>query len=217
MGLDAVEDRLDYSAPPVGGPLSDAQLRATMRRARKRARRDPHHRWLRPGVTIGLIAALLAGTGVAVAQTVGWGPRTWLPRYESPDASFSTTLPSGRTCEVRAVAVSADGDRPASRAQSQLRDWLSRANFPQSLDLAGARREDAARAAALPDQTVALGPNGLLMDVPRPPSTRTPDDVQANVIELALENAIVKEAAILKVDLRTSTVNAVVKCDPAAQ
>lgn len=55
------------------------------------------------------------------------------------------------------------------------------------------------------------------MDVPTPPSTRSPDDVYANVIQIALRNALMKEATKLSMDFDTSTFNAVIKCEPVAQ
>jgi len=218
MELDAIEDCLDCSAPPVGAPLADARVRAMMRTSKKRARTGPRQGKLRAGATIGVAAALLAGAGVSVAQTIDWGPQRWLPRYETPDASFSTTLPSGRACEVRAIAVAADGnDRTGAGVDPRLRDWLRQTDLKQVLDLPAARAEDSSRAASSADQTVELGPEGLLMDVQKPPSTRTPDDVEANIIQLALQNAILKEATSLKLDLRISTFNAVIKCDPVTQ
>lgn len=218
MEPDRLNHLLDRSAPPVGAEPDDVDIRIMMRRAKREAQRGTKGRKLRISVAVGLSAALLAGGGVAVAQSIGWSPDTWAPRYESPDASFPVTLPSGRQCDVRAIAVSAkNNDRQSADVNKTFQDWLKKTDLRAALNLPAAHAEDARLAAESPDQTVVLGPEGLLTDVPTPPSTRSPDDVYANVIQIALRNALMKEATKLSMDFDTSTFNAVIKCEPVAQ
>lgn len=219
MEPNLIDGRLDRSAPTVGAALSDADVRIMLFNARPVARVRRRRRSLRVGATAGVVAVLLSGGGVAFAQANGWWwtPTTWAPRYEQPDASFSTTLPSGRVCEVRAIAVAASGGRTGGEVNVAFREWLKSADLKTMLDLPSARAEVAQEAAQSPDQTVALGPEGLLMDVPRPPTTRTADDVQAEVIQYAARDVLMKEADALSMDFSRSTFNLVIKCDPVAQ
>ncbi|WP_144874004.1 hypothetical protein [Microbacterium sp. 1.5R] len=215
MDFDVVEDRLNRSAPPVGAPLADARLRAMFDESQKRVRIVPRRKGLRVGAGIGVAVALLAGAGAAVAYTSEWG---WFPRFDEPDAAFLTTLPSGRVCEVRAVAVDGFGTDPqGADVDPRMREWLESTDFEQILDLPAARAVDAADAASSPGQTLVIGPEGVLMDVQESPAARTPDDVAANVVRLAMEEAIVREVTSLKVDIRVSTISAVIKCDPVTE
>lgn len=218
MRPDSLDDLLDRSAPRVSARLDAPDIRTMMRYAKKTAKRSAKGYRVRVGVIAGLSTILLAGGGVAVAQSIGWSPHTWAPRYEQPDASFPVTLPSSRTCDVRAIAVSAtDVVQPRRDVNEKFRDWLKSTDLQSVLNLSAARVEDARMAAESPDQTGVLGPEGLLMDVPKPPDTRSADDVYATVIQIAVRNALLKEAATLHMSFDASTFNAVIKCDPVAQ
>lgn len=213
MSPDLIDDLLDRSAPAtraadaahVDAMIADAEQHARPRRPRRR---------VTIGIAAGVAALFVAGGGVAFAS----GLIDWQSRYESPDASYPVTLPSGRQCEVRIIAVGAeDNDRTSPQASAELKKWLSDADLVSGLDLTAARAEDARQAAESPDQTVVIGPEGWLMDSPQKPGTRSADDVYAHIVDIAVRTEVLAEVGDLGLDLRTSTFNGGIRCETAGQ
>lgn len=216
MTPDTLDDRLDAAAPATQA-ADPAQLRTMIAAARREARPQRTRHGIRVGVALGLTTLLAAGGGVALAG----GLIDWAPRYDNPDNSFEFTLASGRICESRLIVESATGDEGADQdaardIEQSLRTWLQTTDLQASFDLERAARDDAEIVATSPDQTIVIGPDGWLMDVPQLPSTRSADDVEAFVIDRALRNQVLDHVAAEGVDLHVWSILGGVKCAAVA-
>jgi hypothetical protein len=60
---------------------------------------------------------------------------------------------------------------------------------------------------------VIIGPDGWLMDVPEPPSSRSADDVEAVLIDLGLDDVVYRKAVEFGVPLNDWTILGGVKCE----
>lgn len=218
MTRDTLDDLLAGSAPATRD-ADPALLRSMVTAARgegapKRAR---HGLRVGLGLGLGLTTLLAAGGGVAIAG----GLIEWGPRYENPYNAFAFTLPSGRECETRFIVEASGGDEgpdqdAARDIERSLQAWLQTTDLQGSLNMERARRDVADIDAQSPDQTVVIGPDGWLMDVPQLPSTRTADDLQALVIDRALRSELLDHMTAEGVDLHVWSIIGGVKCAAVA-
>lgn len=209
---DSFDELLDAAAPTLAdrGSARDVELAQMVRDARdtvlppKRSRR-------RAGLLSGALAlVLVGGGGVAVAT----GFVTWPDRYQTAEHVAAFRLASGRECESRfVVADSETGDPLRTPVTDQMRRWLTETDLFAAMDLDAARARDAEQAAQSPDQTVIIGAEGWLMDVPQPPQTRSADDLEATLIDSALRDVIYRKLVDAGVPLNGWTILGGVKCE----
>lgn len=209
MTRDQLDDLLDASAP-VARTIASGDVRAMVLDARVQQPRLKRGRkrtaiFAAAGITVGM----LVGGGVAVAS----GFVTWPERYEDPENVVAFDLQSGLHCESRfVIADSMTGEPITTDETAEVRRWLETTDLQQEMDLDAARVLDAQRTAESPDQTVIIGPEGWLMDVPRPPVTRSADDVEATLIDYALDELVYRKLVEADAPLDEWTILGGVKC-----
>lgn len=209
---DPMDDLLDRSAPVLAyrGSGRDAALAQMVRDARDTVRPAKRPRRRVALFSGALTLALVGGGGIAVAT----GFVTWPDRYEKAENVTAFQLASGRECETRfVVADSETGDPLRTPATDDLRRWLAETDLLAAMDLDAARARDAQEAAESPDQTLIIGNEGWLMDVPKPPETRSADDIEATVINSALRDVIYRKLVDADVPLNDWTILGGVKCE----
>ncbi len=190
MTRDAFDALLDSSAPALN---ADSRLDASdVRRMSRDARVVAQPRTGRRRATwvaLGSVVAIggLAG-GVAVASTMM--PQGFDDPWAEADYTRGVTLPSGRDCEIRIMVVDDAGNRELSGSSLELSQWFAMNDVWALMDLDAAREQDQAEANLHPDQTLLLDENGRLGDAQVSAMDRTPDDVYANVVSLAMAAAV---------------------------
>lgn len=209
---DPIDDLLERSAPVLvdRGRDRDSALLQMARDARKTVHPPKLSRRRVTLMSGALALALVGGGGVAVAT----GFVTWPDRYEAAEHVEAFHLASGRECESRfVVADSESGDPLRSAATEEMRRWLTETDLFEMMDLDAARARDAEESAQSPDQTLVIGPDGWLMDVPRPPHARSAEDIEATLINSALRDVIYQQMLKADVPVDEWTVLGGVKCE----
>lgn len=208
---DPIDDLLDHSAPTLAdrGSARDAALAQMVRDARDTVRPQKRSR-RRVTVFAGLAAAVLISAGGAAVAT---GFVNWPERYQEPENVLAFQLSSGRQCESRFVIADAETAEPLRNPDTErVRRWLMSADLRAVMDMDAARARDAQVTRQSPDQTVVIGPEGWLMDVPEPPESRSADDIEARLIDFALDDVIYAELVEAGIDLNDWTILGGIKC-----
>ncbi len=191
MIRETLDDLIDSSAPAVlpDPGLREVDLRATVREARRASRPTNRRRRRATWIAVGsVLAATSVVGGVAVASTMM--PHGFDDPWVNADYSHTFSLPSGRGCEMRLMVVDDEGGRDLSDAELRLSGWLASRDVWGLMDLDAARAQDAREAELHPGQTLLLDENGRLGDVQANPAERSPDDIYANVVSIAMTAAV---------------------------
>lgn len=209
---DSLDDLLNRTSPALAdrGSAGDAALVQMVQDARDTVR-PPKRSRRRIGLLSGALAlVLVGGGGVAVAA----GLVSWPDRYKAAEHVAAFHLTSGRQCESRfVVADSETGEPLRTPVTDEMRRWLTQTNLFAALDLGAARARDEEQAAQSPDQTLIIGPEGWLMDVPQPPETRSADDLEATLIDSALRDVVYRKLIDADIALNDWTILGGVKCE----
>ncbi len=181
------ETRLVATVADTGSMI--AQARQLTRPAPRRARRAT---W----IVVGSLAASASVIGgVAVASSMM--PQGYGSAWEDADFVHTFVLPSGRECTARIMVVDDNGGRSLEGLSVDASQRLATHDLWATLNIDTARDRDTSEAKSHPDQTLVIDENGRLGDAPISPAERTADDVYANVLSLALDDAITRELTSL--------------------
>lgn len=209
---DPIDDLLDRAAPTIAdrGSARDVALAQMVADARDTVR-PPRAARRRTALTAALVGAfVIGGGGVAVAA----GFVSWPDRYQSAENVVAFELGSGRQCESRFVVAESETAEPLRTPEtSEVHRWLENVDLMAAIDMDAARARDEENAQASPDQTVIIGPEGWLMDVPQAPATRSVDDIEATLLDSALKDVIYQRMVETDVPINDWTILGGVKCE----
>lgn len=191
--LRALMRSIDPATTPEGDRLTVDELagmRSIMAARPAKTPRRPRRRWIVAGATAVVLA--VGGGALGNGAVAEWMlPHVLDPRWDNAEFMHSFTLPSGRGCQIRVMVVDKDGGPDLTAHGIEFSEWLAANDLWPMLDWDAARAEDDRMVRLHGDEsTMVLEQNGRLADAPVFPAARTPDDVEASIVAIAVNAAV---------------------------